>query len=125
MTSAEEIVPIRIAICCRDGVAPTRNPVFRSCEVVPAFDDAMQTNPAIDKAARRYSGPTQPSPKKTPHVSNRVAMVMPEIGFDDDPSSPVILELTVTNRKPNRTIIAAPTIRPTMVVGIRLELAIT
>ena len=27
---------------------------------------------------------------------------MPEIGFDDEPISPVIRELTVTNRKPNR-----------------------
>ena len=30
-------------ICCRMGVAPTRKPVFRSCEVAPAIDAAMQT----------------------------------------------------------------------------------
>ena len=33
---------------------------------------------------------------------------MPEIGFDDEPISPVRREETVTNRKPNSTIRIAP-----------------
>src|SRR4051812_46118550 len=114
MTRAEVRAPTKIAICWAEGVAPTREPVLRSCEVVPPFDDAMQTIPAIDRAARRYSGPTQPRTTKIAQVKRSVAIVMPEIGFDDEPSSPVIRELTVTNRNPNRTIIAAPATRPTM-----------
>ena len=61
MTTAEIRAPTRIETCCFQGVAPTRKPVLRSCEVVPPLDEAMQTIPAIDSAVRRYSGPTQPS----------------------------------------------------------------
>ncbi len=32
------------------GVLPTRNPVFRSCEVVPPLDAAMQTIAPTDSA---------------------------------------------------------------------------
>ncbi len=32
---------------------------------------------------------------------------MPEIGLDDEPITPVIRELTVTNRNPNNTIMTA------------------
>ena len=60
--------PTRIATCCFQGVAPTRKPVLRSCEVVPPLDEAMQTTPAIDSAVRRYSGPTQPSRTKIRQV---------------------------------------------------------
>ena len=60
MTTAEIKAPTRIATCCFQGVAPTRKPVLRSCEVVPPLDEAMQTTPAIESAVRRYSGPTQP-----------------------------------------------------------------
>ena len=35
-------------------------------------------------------------------------MVMPEIGFDDEPTSPVRRDETVTNRKPNSRIMTAP-----------------
>ena len=71
MKTAETSAPTRIATCCFHGVAPTRNPVLRSCEVVPPLDDAMQTMPAIERAARRYSGPTQPSKTKIKHVSKQ------------------------------------------------------
>ena len=100
MTTAEVSAPTRIATCCVHGVAPTRKPVLRSCEVVPPFETAMQTIPAIESAARRYSGPTQPSRTKIRQVSSSVATVIPEIGFDDEPISPVSREETVTNRNP-------------------------
>ena len=77
---------------------------MRSCDVVPPLDEAMQTTPAIDSAVRRYSGPTQPSTTKIRQVKSSVAIVIPEIGFDDEPITPVIRELTVTNRNPNKTI---------------------
>ena len=51
MHSAEESAPTRMAICCRDGVAPTRYPVFRSCEVVPPLEMATQAMAAMLSAA--------------------------------------------------------------------------
>ena len=50
MTRAEVKAPTRIAICCNRGVAPTRKPVLRSCEVVPPLEAAMQTTAATDSA---------------------------------------------------------------------------
>jgi hypothetical protein len=37
------------------------------------------------------------------HVMISVAIVMPEIGFDDDPIKPVMRDETVAKKKPNRT----------------------
>ncbi len=73
---------------------------MRSCEVVPPFDAATQTIPAIESAATRYSVPTQPIRTKTRQVRSSVATVIPEIGFDDEPISPVSRDETVTNRNP-------------------------
>ena len=46
--------------------------------------------------------------RKTRQVSSSVATVIPEIGFDDEPISPVSREETVTNRKPKMMISRAP-----------------
>ena len=43
MTNDAVRTPMMRPTCCRTGVAPTRNPVFRSCEVAPAMAAAMQT----------------------------------------------------------------------------------
>ena len=43
MTSADTQTPISRPICWLEGVAPTRKPVFRSCDVAPAIAAAMQT----------------------------------------------------------------------------------
>ena len=37
-------------ICCFRGVAPTRKPVFRSCDVAPAFAAAMHTRAPTQSA---------------------------------------------------------------------------
>src|SRR5689334_13350403 len=100
---------MRIAYCCLYGVAPTRNPVLRSCDVVPPLLDAMHTTAAIVRAVSIASGPLRPSSTKIRQTKSRVAMVIPEIGLDDDPTSPVSRLETVTNRNPNSRIIAAPT----------------
>src|ERR671931_651166 len=89
MTTAEVRAPIRIAYCWYFGVAPTRKPVFRSCEVVPPLDDAMHTTAATDREVSIADTSRRPTRTKIRHVSSSVAMVMPEIGFDDDPTSPV------------------------------------
>ncbi len=41
-------------------------------------------------------------------MSSRVATVIPEMGLEVDPISPVRREETVTNRKPKQTISSAP-----------------
>src|SRR5262245_7180593 len=68
----------------------------------------MQTTAATERARRRSSGFVQPSVKKIKHVTIKVATVIPEIGFDDEPISPVRREETVTNRKPKTTTRSAP-----------------
>src|ERR1035441_10452571 len=46
--------------------------------------------------------------RNTMHVSIRVATVIPDMGLDEEPISPVSREDTVTNRNPNTTISTAP-----------------
>src|ERR1700685_3652411 len=46
-------------------------------------------------------------PTKISEVAIRVAIVIPEIGLDEEPINPTILEDTVTKKKPNTTIIIA------------------
>jgi hypothetical protein len=50
MNNAETAAPAMIASCWYLGVAPSRKPVFRSCEVVPPFEAAMQTMAPTDSA---------------------------------------------------------------------------
>ena len=67
--------------------------------------------PPIDSAVTKYgSAVIQPKPRNTRQVISSVATVMPDIGFDEEPTSPVNLEDTVTNRKPRITINTAPLI---------------
>src|ERR1700694_2097825 len=62
---------------------------------------AMQAMAAIDSAATLYGGVTQPSARKRSDTMSSVATVIPEMGFDEEPTSPVSRELTVTKRKPS------------------------
>jgi hypothetical protein len=45
-----------------------------------------------------------PARIKITQVSSKVAIVIPEIGFEEEPSKPTILEDTVTKKKPKTTI---------------------
>ena len=50
----------------------------------------MQTMPPIESAVTKYgSAAVQPSRRNASDVINSVATVIPEIGFDDEPTSPV------------------------------------
>ena len=51
MAKHEASTPANRLICCARGVAPTRNPVLRSWEVLPPFAAAMQTLPPIIRAS--------------------------------------------------------------------------
>ena len=46
--------------------------------------------------------------RKMRHVSNSVAIIMPEVGQDDEPTSPVSRDETVTKRKPKAMMRIAP-----------------
>src|SRR5262245_12327823 len=82
------------------GVAPTMKPVFRSCDVLPAFAAAMQTMAPTQIAIGEYMSPVQPRPTNSRHVRINVAIVMPEIGLDEVPMSPVMRDETVAKKKP-------------------------
>ena len=77
---------------------------------MPPFDEAMQTMPPIERAVTKKGGAVQPMIRKTRHVRSRVATVMPEMGFDEEPTSPVKRDETVTNRKPKAMMRMAPSI---------------
>ena len=53
MASAEVTAPTMMPICCRRGVAPTRNPVLRSWLVAPAFPAATAMTAAMVSAPTR------------------------------------------------------------------------
>src|SRR3954462_13837810 len=76
------------------------NPVFKSCEVAPAFAAAMQTTAPTQSAIGEYHSPVQPRATKIVQVRIKVAIVMPEIGFDEDPIRPTIRDDTVTKKNP-------------------------
>src|SRR5438270_11078288 len=96
----ETATPISNPICCLRGVAPTRKPVFKSWEVLPAFAEAMQTTPPMVNARAMYGAAVQPTARQTAQVAINVAMAIPEIGFDEVPIRPVMRDETVTNRNP-------------------------
>src|SRR2546427_1298693 len=106
--STEASTPISNAPCCRTGVDPTRNPVLRSCEQVPAFEIAMHTTAPIISASRLYVEPSQPRARNTPHVAIKTPIVMPDSGHDVDPTSPVIRDETTEKRKPRTRMSTAP-----------------
>src|SRR5687767_6387534 len=76
-------------------------PVFRSWEVAPALAAAMQTTAPTQRAIGEYHSPVHPSATKIVQVRISVAIVIPEIGLDDEPISPTILDDTVTKKNPN------------------------
>ena len=96
--------PMMKPICCRRGVAPTMYPVFRSCDVAPAFAAAMHTSAPTQRATGWNTSPVRPMRTKTTHVPMSVAIVMPEIGFEDVPMIPTIRDETVTKKNPKTTI---------------------
>ena len=106
--SADAMAPTRIAICWRRGVAPTRNPVFRSCEVLPPLATATAITQAIEIARTRSSICVQPSSRKMTEMAMSDAIVIPEIGFGELPIWPQMRDDTVVKRKPKMMISIPP-----------------
>src|SRR2546425_6535203 len=89
------MAPTRMAICWRRGVAPTRKPVFRSCDVFPPLATATAITHAIEIARTRSSICVQPSSRKMTEMAMSDAIVIPEIGFAELPICPQMREETV------------------------------
>src|SRR5260370_33679931 len=68
----------------------------------------MRTTAAMLKAATLYGAEVQPSAKKMSEVIRSVATVMREMGLEEEPTSPVRRELTVTKRNPKTRMSSAP-----------------
>ena len=69
----------------------------------------MQTTAPTPSAIGAYASPSQPTATKMLQVMISVAIVMPEIGFDELPMRPVMRDDTVTKKKPKMTIRIAAT----------------
>ena len=78
------------------GVAPTSWPVFRSCEMSPALEAAMQTTVPTVRIAARAAGSVQPRATKTTDTPSSVTSVMPEVGFEETPIRPTMRDDTTT-----------------------------
>ena len=104
MTKAPVITPTISAICCRQGVAPTIWPVFRSCMTSPAIAALLATTAAISNVA--YINSSCPKPRKydptihtSPTVNNNVAIVIPDTGELLEPTTPAIYPATAAKKK--------------------------
>src|ERR1044071_384871 len=86
--------------CWRAGVAPTSQPVLRSCEMSPAFDAAIQTTVPAVRMAARADGSFQPRSTKTIETPSSVTSVIADVGFDDTPIRPTMREETTTKQTP-------------------------
>src|SRR4051794_38318829 len=117
MISAATTTPIISPYCWYFGVAPTMYPVFRSWDVAPAFAAAIATTAPTHRATGEYHSPDQPTAMKIEQVRMRVAIVIPEIGLEEEPINPTIREETVTKKNPNTTTSSEASTLPW--VGIR------
>ena len=83
-------------------------PVFRSCILSPPMAAAQQTTaPTIMAPAAPTSEPVPSIANNSNDENNIVAMVTPEIGLLDEPTTPAIYAATAENKKPNTIITTA------------------
>ena len=95
ITSAPVMTPIISAVCCILGVVPTICPVFKSCITSPAMAADDATIEAINIVASINVGVDNPNIKSPiihtrATVNNSVAIVMPDTGELDEPTTPAI-----------------------------------
>ncbi len=110
--TAQVRTPISSPVCWRDGVAPSRKPVLRSCEVSPAIEAAMATTQPTVSAATLPTSPVQPRTRKMAEVASSVAMVMPLVGFEVTPTRPTMRDETVTKKNAATATSTAARARP-------------
>ena len=95
ITNAPVTTPTISATCCRQGVAPTIWPVFKSCITSPAIAALLATTDAMRSVA--YINSVCSNPKKRdptiqtkPTVNNSVAIVIPDTGELLEPTTPAM-----------------------------------
>src|SRR3546814_2274181 len=89
MVKAQEKVPVASRRCCVHGVTPTMEAAWRACRLSPPTAAAQHTTAPIMIAATAPIGESRPSNSTSTSEANRiVAMVMPETGLLDEPTSP-------------------------------------
>src|SRR5262249_8605166 len=74
-----------------------------SWDVAPALAAATQTIAPTQSATAWYTSPVRPRATNTTQVAMIVAIVIPEIGFEEVPMIPTMREETVTKKNPNTT----------------------
>ena len=95
MTRAPATTPTIRAVCCRQGVAWTSWPVFRSCRLSLAMTATAKTIAVTIRAKAITDGSAgRPASCSTPSIS-REAMTMarmptPDTGLFEEPISPAI-----------------------------------
>ena len=108
---ADVMTPISSDTCCRRGVAPSRYPVFRSCDVSPEIEAAIATTQPTVSAVALPSVSVQPSARKMEAVPSNDAIVMPLVGLLVTPTRPTMRDATVTKKNANSTTQKAATAR--------------
>src|SRR5210317_2087306 len=109
--TAEVRTPISSAVCCRRGVATSRKPVLRSCDVSPDIDAAIATTQPTVNAAALPIVSVQPNSRNMEAVPSNAAIVMPLVGLLVTPTRPTIRDATVTKKKANTTTQIAAAVR--------------
>src|ERR1700679_3988991 len=95
--------------CCFHGVEPTSWPHLRSCMLSPPIAAAQHTTPPIRIAATGPAGLLRPMPSSSSAEGRIVAIVMPDTGLFDDPTSPAMYDATAENKNPAITMTTAIT----------------
>src|SRR5258708_39091230 len=88
ITAAATATPMSRPICWYFGVAPTRYPVLRSCEVAPALAAAMHTMPPTQRAIGWGKASDHPSGGENRDVPISAAMGLAEKGGELAPIPP-------------------------------------
>ena len=102
---AERAAPIIMAICWSLGRRAQQETGLQILRSRPAVGSRHANDaPHGKRGDVILAGPSSPRPKKSDRSIDSVATVIPEIGLEDEPISPVRREETVTKRKPNRRI---------------------
>lgn len=104
------------ATCCFQGVAPTKYPVFKSCKL--SFEiAAVATITLVVKIAKAIanlesigsSNKFAPKSKITKDETIIPISPIPEIGLEEDPTSPAIYPQAAATKKPIKTETKVPT----------------
>src|SRR5699024_3711498 len=102
---------------CFLGVAPTKNPVFKSWDISPAMADIIHITVPTDNAPIIPASPSNPIALNIALVIRSVAIVIPDTGLLLLPTNPTSLAETVAKKNPNSAIIIAPA-KPTGIIDV-------